>query len=293
MAYDVNGTQINTAYDVSGEIAQNLYDVQGNPLQPPSPVALKVMTYNVGQWYNGTATAVPSEYYDLYYGLQRQIFADNDVDIVGIQEYNDPFSTGHTVESVIGEYFTDSVSYGAAGGAMAYQKKAVFTNGYAISNYEVVNFTDSIWCYIKCKITAGGKDIWLFDTHLATSSTEEAKIAQAEELFNAVSDIEYFIIMGDFNTVCKSVNDAEYTSIMKQYVDAGYRIANCSEQFGFIDTWTNGKTLTDDVWYPCDHIITSSNMVMRDVYRDASKISALNGNHKLDHLPMICTLDIY
>lgn len=289
MLYDVHGNLVNMSYDVDGETAQNLYDVYGNPLQPIEPAAtLKVMSYNVGQWYNGTLTAVPTDQYETYYALQRGFMTRNDPDIVCVQEYASTFSSGHSANEVIGSLF----DYSYQNNGSSYQRKIMYSQ-HEMNDITNANYEGYTWGYQKGRISIGGKDIWIINTHLATSSTESQKVAQARLLFDMVGELEYFIILGDFNTVCTSVNDTEYTTIMKQFIDAGYHSANCSNQHGFLDTWTESTDRTG-VWCPCDHIITSSNIVMSDVMVDYSKVavSSVNGV-RIDHCPIIAELTVY
>lgn len=291
--YDLLENELNSAYDVDGTALSSAYSIDTTKVfpdkEPVIPTAyLKVMSYNVGQWYNGTLTAVPTDQYETYYNLHRSMIANNDIDILGCQEYSATFSNGHTADSVIGEYFTDS----AKNNESSYQRKALYSNGYTLNDVVNTNYDGYSWGYQKARIVVDGKDVWIINTHLATSSTESQKVAQAKLLFDMVSELERFIILGDFNTVCMSTSDTEYTTIMKQFVDAGYNVASCSEQFGFNLTWTESTDRTG-VWYPCDHIITSSNIVMSDVMVDYSKVavSSVNGV-RIDHCPLIATLGI-
>lgn len=282
--FNINGNYLTNAYETDGDALPVAYDINGNVIFSPDWTRIKVMSYNIGQWYIGNGSNVPTDKYTSYYNLQRSILSSNAPDVVGFQEYYDPFSTGHNVADVIGEYFTDHVNNATSG----YPAKAIYTNGYDISDYSVHDFSVGNQLFIVGKIVVDGKDIWIINVHLATSLYEANKVAQSVELFNYVSNLEYFIILGDFNTVCKSVNDSEYTTIMKQFVDAGYNIANCSAQHGFIDTWTEG-TSESGTWYPTDHIITSPNIIMADVYRDTTKLT--DGlSDVIDHLPLVAEL---
>ena len=287
MIYKVDGTPRGSAWDASGQLLGVAYDIDENQVLA-DPVDMVVMTYNVGQWYIGSGSNVPSEKYAGYSTLQQSIISEYSPDIVGFQEYYDPFSSGYTVESVIGDYFTAHVNNATTG----YSAKAIYTNGYAIGNYQAISFiTGSSQCYIKGSITVGGRTVWLINAHLATSSQETNKVAQAAELCAAVSTLDYFIIFADFNTICKSVNDTEYTTIMKQFIDAGFNSANCSEQHGFIDTWTGGTTITD-TWYPCDQIITSANISINSVVADHTKVEDLI-DETIDHVPLVAQITIY
>ena len=291
--YDLLENKLNTAYDVNETALSSAYSIDGTKvfpdIEPVIPTAfLKVMSYNVGQWYNGTMSSVPAAQYGTYYNLQRSLISSNEIEILACQEYSETFSSGHTTDSVIGEYFTDS----AKNSESRYQRKAIYSNGYVLNDVVNANYDGYTWGYQKARIVVDGKDVWIFNTHLATSSTESQKVAQAKMLFDMVSELERFVILGDFNTVCLSTSDTEYTTIMKQFVDAGFNVANCAEQFGFNLTWTESTDRTG-IWYPCDHIITSPNIMMSDVTVDYSKVavSSVNGV-RIDHCPLIATLGI-
>lgn len=285
--YDANGNQLTAVFGADGRRLSRAYGADGNVIYSNEPANLIVMTYNVGQWYIGNGSNVPSAKYEQYYQLQRQIMSANNPVIAGVQEYFDPFSTGHSVEAVIGDYFTNHVNNEISGDSA----KAIYTNGYALSNYEQISFVNGTGRnYIKASIDVNGKTVWVINAHLDISTNESAKVAQARELFEAVSNLEYFIIMADFNTVCKSVNDEEYTTIMRQFIDAGYNSANCSAQHGFIDTWTE-STNANGTWYPCDQIITSANIDILNVYADQTKVTD-NIDEMIDHLPLIAELTV-
>ena len=283
MLYDVNGNLVNTVYNSNGQQIYQAYDVDGNAVIM-SGTTLRVMSYNVGQWYIGTNTNVPTDKYSEYYAMQREIVSKYNLDVMAVQEYYDPFSSGHSTESVIGEFFTDQKHNTNS----TYRAKATYTNGYEQSNYSEVYFADGNRSYIKSSIEVDGKTIWLLNAHLETSGQEATKVAESTELLEAVSNLEYFIIMGDFNTVCRSVSDPEYTTIMKQFIDAGYHSANCSAQHGFIDTWTSGTTASG-TWYPCDQIITSANIAITSVIADQTKVTDDLGD-VIDHIPIVATL---
>ena len=288
--YDKLGNKLNEVFDIDGLELSHAYDIDGNEVlnkTPTAPTDLTVMTYNIGQWYTGNNANVPTANYEQYYNLQRSIIFAYNPDIASFQEYYDPFSSGHTVDDVIGEYFTDHKNNATSG----YKAKAIYSNGYELSDYSETNFAvGNSRSYIKTSIQCEGRTIWLINAHLETSTYESAKVAESTELLNAVANLEYFIIMADFNTVCKSVNDEEYTTIMKQFIDAGYHSANCSEQHGFIDTWTSGSSASG-TWYPCDQIITSANIDINNVVADQTKVTDDIAN-AIDHIPLIAYVTV-
>lgn len=221
-----------------------------------------------------------------------------DPDILCIQEYWDVIGSVD-VKDLLTSYMP---YYQEVNGEIAYYGHAIFSK-YPITNFmtsalsspldfKTVSQSTNVGRFVdRCTITVEGIGITVFNTHLATSSQESTKVAQSVLICNMLSSYNRFILCGDFNTVCKSVNDEEYTTIMKQFVDAGYHVANCSNQHGFTDTWTEGST-ADGTWYPCDHVITSKNILIDDVYIDTTKLT--DGlSETIDHVPFIAELSAY
>lgn len=231
---------------------------------------LTVMTYNV-QFFSGRNTE----------NTAAQIVSYYKPDIAGIQELGSVSSIPPMVDAVFSGYECE----------LGIQtNKSLTASRIPLSNYEVnlyKNNAGETRGYQKAYITVKGRQILWINTHHATSSYEAQKVAQAEELFNLVKNEPYFIITGDFNTVCKSTDDNEYKTIMKQFIDAGFNSANCSEQFGFINTWTSAAEMTQTNGYPCDHIITNLEIVR--VIPDEIKIKT-GGSSALDHIPLIAKL---
>lgn len=274
--FDINGDAVASVYDVNGNALQIAYDKDGNIVYSAGEL-LTVMSFNVQQFtgINSNQTFL-SDLYDAY-----------TPNIIGIQE----LGYSNAIPSA-GQSFLSPYTYYQIGGQ--YNKTALFSK-IALSNPSFIYFDGESgysqpYGYQKAYFSFNGRTICWVDAHLRTSSEETKKVAEAGEIFNAVQNEPYFIITGDFNTVCKSVRDTEYTTIMKQFIDAGYHSANCSEQHGFIDTWTSGSTASG-TWYPTDHIITSENIFITNVIADISKIDiASQTGQSIDHLPLIAEL---
>lgn len=273
MIYSLNGTQLGAAYDVEGQRLAQAYDIEGNPLIDGAD--LVVMTYNV-QWFS----ALNSNQ-----SMQQGIIDTYAANIIGLQEL-------HSAMPAVGTAVLADYPYIVLGGQT---NKTGMASKIQLNNASTANFStqaSETRGYQKAYITAEGKTICWINTHLETSSYESVKVAQAAEVFDLVENEDYFIITGDFNTVCKSTADTEYTTIMKQFIDAGYNSANCSEQHGFLDTWTSGST-SGGTWYPCDHVITSANISIDNVIVDTTKIDvAAQTGQSIDHLPLIAYLTI-
>lgn len=279
MIYDRNGTSLNdVAYDVEGTLLNQAYDIEGNELLDTSQMI--VMTYNI-QWFTGLNSNQ---------SMQETIFSTYDADIIGFQEFQRQSS--ETIPTLAHTLLDSDYPYLLMGN---YGNKNAIASKYEMTEFTTVPHDTQTMdgqSYSTAHINFNGKDILLLVSHVTTSDYEATKIEQVQEVYEAVQGHEYFIILADFNTVCKSVNDTEYTTIMKQFVDAGYNCANCTEQHGFIDTWTSGSTASG-TWYPCDHIITSSNIDIDTVIADTTKIDvASQTGQSIDHLPLIAYLTI-
>ena len=80
--------------------------------------------------------------------------------------------------------------------------------------------------------------------------------------------------------------------MIKPFVDAGYNVANCTSDSGFIGTYTSGNTASSTFW-PNDNIITSANLEIDNFIVDTSKIDvAEQTSQTIDHLPLIAYLTI-
>lgn len=279
--YDISGNNLNTIYDKDGNQLSQAYDKDGNELivTPPAPTSnFVVMSYNV-QWFQGLNSNQ---------AMQESILGTYDADIIGFQEFQRYNQS--SIPALATTLLSNDYPYLEMGN---YGNKNALASKYELTDFTTVPHTTQTMdgqSYSTATITVDGKEILLVVSHVTTSDYEATKVEQVEEIFDVVQEAEYFIIMADFNTVCKSVNDTEYTTIMKQFIDAGYNSANCSAQHGFLNTWTSGST-SSGTWYPCDHIITSSNISIDNVIVDTTKIDMASGQ-SIDHLPIIAELTV-
>lgn len=271
--FNASGDAVNIIYDQNGNQLSQAYDMNDNELIPTEPPNFVVMSYNV-QIFTGLNANEQ---------LQQNIISTYNADIIGLQEVGG--SIPEIGQSLLSDYSYKELGVGTNKTALA---STLPLN--SVSNTVFTNQASETRGFQKAYINFNGKNICWINTHLETSDNESVKVAQAQEIFNAVQSETYFIITGDFNTVCKTVTDPEYTSIMAQFINAGYNSANCSLQHGFLDTWTSGYTASG-TWYPCDQIITSGNISIQSVIVDTSKIDVAAVTHQsIDHLPIIAYL---
>lgn len=273
--FDSAGNAAPVIYDYNGDAVTVLYDSSGNIIQQSD---LVVMSFNIQRWKGINADA----------DIVDEILTKYNPDIVGFQEYD----TAKTLGGIdVAEWLTNRFPHMEVGDTkIANYTKAVVSN-HELQDSETVYYTqyEESRSYQKMYITFDDKRIAVFNTHLDVNAPE--KTSQAKELFNALANEEYFIVIGDFNTVCTSTADTDYINMVKQFADAGYNLANCSEKFGFINTCTAGTSLIETDWRPRDHIITSANIDIEAVIADTTKIDA-NTGLTIDHIPLVVYLKI-
>lgn len=283
--YDINGSGIATVYDTNGDGLAQAYDIDGNALLGARNI--KVMQYNVGQWYIGSHDNVPSAKDADYYALQNSIITSNDADILLLEEYTAQFSkAGRTSLSMLQgsyPYYHEQTD----GTTTTVVQRAIFSK-FPISNYVTHKFSDSNYYYDSCTVTINGIAITLVVTHLHWSNLTYRK-NEAQTILTDVSNDTRFIIGGDFNTVeAQDTSGQDYIDVVKPFIDAGYNVANFGD-FGIIPTYSGGTTMTDTT--NLDNIITSANISILNAYTDTTKATD-NIVEVIDHLPLIAELQI-
>lgn len=290
--YDINGVELVNVYDKSGVELEQAYDIDGNPLMSIEPTQLKVMTYNVGGWYIGSGTNVPTSEKEAYYELQTGMIEDNDPDILFINEYLAQFcEDGTSALTMLQGLFpyvvtkTSGVYYGRA-----------ICSKYPLSNFTQHNFTagTTSYYYDTANITIKGETITLVVLHLMVNP-ESSRYLQAQELCEFLKTLNAFIACGDYNTGISPDNGTDNTSsvnyehYIKLFTDEGFHTVNCANN-GFMVTCNDGVDGTGTDWV-IDNIITSSDITVLSAYVDTTKLTdSISG--KIDHMPLIATLQL-
>ena len=282
--YDKSGNLLNSGYNVNGESLQNAYDKNGDVIFPTT-LTIKVMTYN-WQWlqsFNSQQT------------MQTAIIQNNNADIIGFQEFSKSSSVPTVGANALIGYRTIRLSN-------HYNYNALVSKNIILSDITIADFQtqdqydidtyNETRCYMKCYLTIGEKTICWINTHLCYH-TDVSKYAQMAEIFALAEQEDYCIITGDFNSYALSVSDSDYINMFKQFVDAGYNLANSTAEQGFTKTWTDSSVATSpsQMTYATDNIICSGNIDINDIVFDTTKFSYLNGQ-SIDHIPIIATLEI-
>ena len=245
----------------------------------PKEDSLTVMTYNV-QYFSGLNADET---------MQADILDEYEASVIGLQELRYEYKREVETDVFDPRYWNMRVGY-------EFLPNGIATN-YGLSNVEHHLFTNQYSTedkgYETAEMKFKGKTVFLVCTHLTTEAHNTEKYAQMGELLNLVSTKESFIIMGDFNTIGTNTSHEDYTSGIKMFVDAGYNVANCSDQHGFIGTFSDGTT-SSSTFYPIDNIITSADFTMTNVRRDTIKIAKADedGTKVIDHVALICDLSL-
>ena len=281
--YDANGNQLYHAYDADGNELNYAYDAEGNVIYRKEAITLKVMQYNVGQWYTGDGDNVPANKDAEYYALHNGMIQNADADILFINEYwNNISKLPRTALSMLEQYYP---YIHAEDGASGYYGRAICSK-YPLSNWTHHTYTnESTRYYDSAEITVNGVPITLVITHL---STDQAKrMVQIPELITYLNSLDRFIAGGDYNTGVKpNIDDQRYETNVVPFIEAGFNMANFM---------VNGQLVTcidgDGQDYCIDNIVASSNITFTDAYVDTTKTTD-QINDKVDHMPLIAEIEL-
>lgn len=233
-----------------------------------------IMTYNCGEWYNGSGTHVPSADYDRFLEMQRNIITRYSPDVICIQEFDDQIATLSSSKALLLDpNYHNVVTYTGYG----YDNKAVATNK-RLYNTSLTLFATTEGTlqrnYVKTYAYFNGEKICIINTHLALGDT--ARAAEITELITDLASEPNVIIVGDMNQNSAS-NAQYYNTTLKQFTDAGYNLANTGNYVTYAPTGT------------IDNFIYKGNITIKKVIIDHAKEGLAEGS---DHYPMIVYFEI-
>ena len=286
MVYNRSGTQLQTVYSESGTTLSNGYSTDGAKIFPTVEAYLKSMTYNA-QWFSKLNSQQ---------AMQEIIIGGNNADIIGFQEISKTGQIPDVGLAVLTNYPVKRLSNHTNYIAMASKRR--------FTNVVVKDFTSqdpeewTRWgetrAYMVSDMMIAGDTVKWINTHLAAlgASYKFAQMGEVFALAQAYRAQGYpVIITGDFNSWADDAADDEYIYMYKQFVDAGYNLANNTPTLGFTKTWTDSTTATStaQMTYAADNIIVSPEFSISTIKFDATKFSWLDGN-PIDHIPIIVSL---
>lgn len=285
--YNKSGGQLSAVYNVDGLPMQNAYDVNGVIVFQKG---LKIMSYNVGGWYIGSGTNVPSDKDETFYVLQNGMIEAVNADILCIQEFWTIFSqSGRTAASMLSQYYPHIRT---SDGDTDYLGRAICSK-YPITSYTKHTYSGESRYYDCAVINVGGISISVFVTHLHPSNAA-TKIAEATELCNYIQSqgLTNYIICGDFNSTLYDPFSQTNAAIYNQFLAEGCSLAN-GGSFGILATACNSANWADDK-FAIDNIIVSGAFELESVSTNLAKItnSAVLETGKIDHVPLYATIEI-
>lgn len=263
-----------------------------------------VMTYNVGDWYEGAWRSedktgiIPADesIYQKYMALHESILRRYSCDFVCFNEYSDKMCMSRHIQAdeFVGQFYP-------------YIEKGVMIKRDGIWNViaskrKLSNVTTGFYqntesgitrSYTKGYVFLNGRKVCIICTHF--SSTPETAALNAQEMLEVVTNEDYFILCGDFNCdVFRKTSEVLYKNIVGVFANAGYKLCNGGEKGDFL---TLGDT---ELSSGADIIVTSSNIVIKSVLADQQKVEASiaandeNGFiNRIDHVPLVTYLEIF
>ena len=231
---------------------------------------IKLMTFNVGQFYNGT-TRCPDNEVDAQISRYKALITKYQPDFICTQETPKYVNVGN---SVLGSSFFDErySHYVCTGGDIGSAMGLAY-----ITNCNLVDIEQRALSndrpYTKAYTHINGIKVAIYNTHLSFEN-QETRAPQIAELLAEVQTEEYAIIFGDFNT--GNVNGG--VSELTPFIDAGYKLGNLGA-LGNLSTCVNGGRT--------DNIIVSPNITLCKAEVEDELFESLN-----DHRPFVLTVEI-
>lgn len=276
-AYNKNGTLINPAFAKSGQPIATTYSVEGEKSRP-----IRVMTYNVGGWYDGKGTNVPSAKDQAYFNLQYSTIVDNDPDILIINEYWDQFSQKpRTAMSFLSERFPYILH---CKGTETVLGRCICSK-FPISHYEEHYYNDAPddRYYDSVFAEIDGRLVTLVVTFFWWNDTD-VRASEAQTLVAFLNSLDTpFICCGDLNTG-RAVDN---TQVIKVFLDAGYDVANRANYGSYI---TYADTIGSGGYAAVDNVIISPDFTFVNIRNDDRKLHDEITTETADHLPLVVDL---
>mgnify|MGYP005948395569 CR=1 FL=1 len=229
-----------------------------------------IMTYNVGNWYNGSGVPLPDSLVEVYLPLQEGIFKRYNPDIVFMQEFFNTITSSLPVSDFLRSYYLYSVD-----GNTSYNGKAIASKS-GVMDIETKVFVNNDALnrnYLKGYTYCNGRKVLLISAHLAINNSIAAM--QLEELIKEVEGEEYVVIGVDSNI---DISSTEGKLIFQRITDANLQYVNKD-----IVTYPNTSTCIDN-------FILTNNISIKSAYTDKSKLGL---DTDVDHLPLVSYVEIY
>lgn len=239
--------------------------------QEKLPIRLKVGTYNIGHFNQGSTGGFQGRHFHAEAQKWRTWVGEQSLDILAVQEWNKGFekdSTLNAEEFILKPYYNHRY--------FGKQNTWIF-NGLA-SHYKLTNIRQKDWFgeyyALIGDLVIDGTTVTVISTHMPWQAQWHKP--SLELLIKELKNYPYFICLGDINAL-----DEEQL----QFMSEGFNIANGGHQGWFL-TAPSGKLNGKKDGLHIDNIITSRNIKIMNV---SAPFTGLNDQ---DHLPVIADLII-
>ena len=228
----------------------------------------KLMTFNVGMWYNGVTT-LPDDMI-----AQRKIdyfkmWGETNPDVICLQEATDTIGTTNTVH--YGSFVAWKFPFSGHYKNLKNRSKTVMTNPVQRTFASGSNRA----CY-SFDVQIGDAIVTIINAHLGIEASTTGKRQQdLQEIKQWMDACDYAILCGDLNTY-------DMTEITGLFDSENYNIANGGD-FGLFASWPH----SDATWpnESIDNIVCTKNISIQNVKLVDCDLS--------DHKPLIAELSVY
>ena len=239
------------------------------------PFTLKVMSYNVGMWSDGTSEGVPAEDVEQKAVEWHRFLGKYDPDFLLLEEAVEHFDEDKTVNAYSKilkfkypyEWHDTNTTHPAS------TKEVMLLSKYPLDNVRVHAFASgSNRAFITFDATICGRKINFVVVHLSIEASSSGERQQdMEEIAALIKTYAYGIVTGDFNAYSITEFDTHFADFDKANHGA----------FGDFPTWDHEQ----GGWNKClDNVIVGRNAVIQNVEMGSVQLS--------DHEPIMATLRI-
>lgn len=230
----------------------------------------KIMTYNVGLWYNGV-DKLPNDMVASQSIKWHKMLGAYDPDVICVLEAPNKINVGGT--SNYFELFSNKYPFKHNYGDSAAGVKAMGKNS-IISPEKLTFNSGSNRVLYKFLYNVADIVVTVYVVHLSTeASTSGVRAQDLNQILGLMNGEEYAIVLGDFNTYDMSEITSRFSN---------YNICN-GGIFGEFASWPH----TREDWpnAAIDNIITTPNISIQNVELESEVLS--------DHMGLMATLNVY
>lgn len=225
---------------------------------------LKLMTFNVGQWYNGIQRC-PDNLISTHKNLYKQLIAKYQPDVIFTQEAPQYMNEGNT--EVAKDFFGNRYNF--------FEGTFDWLGKQFVTNYNIFDTTETAFSnersYVKAYTYINGVKVALYNTHL--SLTADLRAVQMNEILADMRTEEYVILGADTNV--STIGE------LQPFINAGFKLGNCGV-LGELNTLAGGEG-----YAVVDNIIVSENITLCKAEVEGELFESLK-----DHRPFILTVEV-